>query len=72
MTLVILGEVLVAGRHTGKSLASSSWRKRWPNPRVSGVELSSTPPGKNCVTIASTEAKVLPDKCDNDEFTAMN
>lgn len=41
------------------------------HPEVSGVELSSTPPGKPCVTIASTEAKDLGEKCDNDEFTAI-
>jgi hypothetical protein len=32
VTLVMLGEVSVAGRLMGKFLPSSSWRKRWPNP----------------------------------------
>ena len=39
--------------------------------QVSGIELSSTPRGKNCLTIASTEPKDLGEKCDQDEFTAM-
>jgi len=72
VTLAILGEVLVAGRPAGKIFAQQPVEEGMAkHPQVSGVELSSTPPGKNCVTIASTEAKDLGEKCDNDEFTAM-
>jgi hypothetical protein len=72
VTLAILGEVLVAGRPAGKIFAQQLVEEAMAkHPQVSGVELSSTPPGKNCVTIASTEAKDLGEKCDNDEFTAM-
>jgi hypothetical protein len=42
------------------------------HPELSGMELAVTPPrGQNCLTIASTEAKDLGEKCDEDEFTAM-
>jgi len=42
------------------------------HPELTGVEISSTPPGKSqCVTIASTEIKGIGEKCDKDEFTAM-
>jgi len=72
VTLAIPGEVLVAGRPAGKIFAQQPVEEGMAkHPQVSGVELSSTPPGKNCVTIASTEAKDLGEKCDNDEFTAM-
>ena len=37
-----------------------------------GLELAATPPTKSqCVTIASSEAKGIGEKCDKDEFTAM-
>jgi len=39
---------------------------------ISGIELATTPPNQSqCVTIASTEAKDIGEKCDKDEFTAM-
>src|SRR5215469_7292572 len=42
------------------------------HPELSGLELAATPPGKKqCVTIASNEAKGIGEKCDKDEFTAM-
>ena len=42
------------------------------HPEITGLELASTPPSKRqCVTIASTEAKGIGEKCDKDEFTAM-
>jgi hypothetical protein len=42
------------------------------HPEVSALEISATPPRKQqCVTIASTEAKDVGEKCDKDEFTAM-
>jgi hypothetical protein len=37
-----------------------------------GLELAATPPTKSqCVTIASSEAKGIGEKCDKDEYTAM-
>jgi len=42
------------------------------HPELLGLELAAAPMGKNaCVTIASTEAKGVGEKCDQDEFTAM-
>jgi hypothetical protein len=42
------------------------------HPELMGLELAANPPGKTqCVTIASTEAKGIGEKCDKDEFTAM-
>jgi hypothetical protein len=42
------------------------------HPELVGLELASTPPGKKqCVIIASNEAKQIGAKCDKDEFTAM-
>jgi len=42
------------------------------HPELSSMELAVTPPGgQNCLTIASTEAKDLGEKCDEDEFAAM-
>jgi len=42
------------------------------HPELSGLVLAATPPGKKqCVTIASNEAKGIGEKCDKDEFTAM-
>lgn len=39
---------------------------------LQGMEVAATPPGKKtCVTIAATEAKEVGEKCDNDEFTAI-
>ena len=39
---------------------------------LTGLEFAATPPGKKqCVTIASSEAKGIGEKCDKDEFTAM-
>ena len=39
---------------------------------IGGMEISASPPGQaGCVTIASTEAKNLGEKCDHDEFTAI-
>ncbi len=42
------------------------------HPEVSGLEVSTTPPGKHgCVTIASTDPKDLDEKCDKDESLPM-
>jgi hypothetical protein len=42
------------------------------HPEISSLELASTPPNKTqCVTIASSEAKGIGEKCDTDEYTAM-
>ena len=42
------------------------------HPELSGLEVASTPPHKQqCVTIASSEAKGIGEKCDADEFTAI-
>ena len=42
------------------------------HPEITGLELDGTPPSKSkCVTIASTEAKGIGEKCDKDEHTAM-
>lgn len=39
---------------------------------ISGLELSTTPPGQNkCFTIAATEAKNLGEECDGDEAAAL-
>ena len=42
------------------------------HPELVGLELAATPPTKSqCVTIASSEAKGIGEKCDKDEYTAM-
>lgn len=70
--LILIGGITVAARAEGKNFAQQLVGEAMAkHPQVAGVELSSTPPGKTCVTIASTEAKDLGEKCDNDEFTAM-
>jgi hypothetical protein len=71
-TLISMGGISVAGAASGKIFAQQLVEEAMArSPQVSGVELSSTPPGKKCVTIASTEAGDVGEKCDSDEFTAM-
>src|ERR1700730_7308427 len=42
------------------------------HPEIEGLELATTPPGKTeCITIASTDAKEIGEKCGKDEFTAI-
>jgi iron complex outermembrane receptor protein len=42
------------------------------HPELAGLELAATPPTKSqCVTIASSEAKGIGEKCDKDEYSAM-
>jgi iron complex outermembrane receptor protein len=42
------------------------------HPELVGLELAATPPTKSqCVTIASSEAKGIGEKCDKDEYTAL-
>src|SRR5215472_4999181 len=70
--LILMGGISVPGTAQGKIFAQRLVEEAMAKyPQVSGVELSSTPPGKTCVTIASTEAGGVGEKCDNDEFTAM-
>jgi hypothetical protein len=70
--LILIGGITVAATAEGKNFAQQLVGEAMAkHPQVAGVELSTTPPGKTCVTIASTEAKDLGEKCDNDEFTAM-
>jgi hypothetical protein len=70
--LIMMGGISVAGAAAGKIFAQQLVEEAMAKyPQVSGVELSSTPPGKVCITIASTEAGGVGEKCDNDEFTAM-
>ncbi len=39
---------------------------------LDGMEISATPPNqKSCITIATTEAKGMGEKCDEDEFAAI-
>jgi hypothetical protein len=43
------------------------------HPELGGVEIASTPPDKrDCVTIASTEAKEIGERCDNDELSVLS
>ncbi|HXH48858.1 MAG TPA: PDC sensor domain-containing protein [Terriglobia bacterium] len=70
--LIMAGGISVAATAAGKIFAQQLVEEAMAKyPQVSAVELSSTPPGKTCVTIASTEAGGVGEKCDNDEFTAM-
>lgn len=72
LTLALTGGASVSAKASGKIFAQQLVGQAMAKHlKVSGVELSSTPPGKRCVTIASTEAKDLGEKCDNDEFTAL-
>jgi len=72
VTLALIGWASVTAKPADKIFAQQLVEQAMAkHPEVSGVELSSTPPGKRCVTIASTEAKDLGEKCDNDEFTAL-
>lgn len=42
------------------------------HPEVVGVEIAAKPPAEShCVTIASTQAKDIGEKCDQDEFRAI-
>ena len=42
------------------------------HPELTSLEMSATPPGQEaCETIAATEAKDVAEKCDEDEFKAM-
>jgi len=70
--LVLIGGWSAAAAPANKALAQQLVEEAMAkHPQVSGVELSSTLPGKSCVTIASTDAKDLGEKCDEDEFAAM-
>ena len=77
MTLVVPILMMVlclsVGAQSGKNQAQQlvdSIVKR--NADVAGLEVSSTLPGKTtCMTIAATEAKDLGEKCDEDEFAAL-
>jgi hypothetical protein len=72
VTLIGLSGISVAAKSAAEKFAQQLVEQAIAqHPQVSGVELSSTPLGKECITIASTEAKELGEKCDNDEFTAM-
>ena len=70
MALLLIGEasVVATNKTVAQQLVEEAMAK---HSQVSGVEISSTPPGKSCLTIASTEAKGLGEKCDRDELTAM-
>ena len=70
--LILMGGISIAAAAVGKSFAQQIVEDALAkHPQVAAVELSSTPPGKVCITIASTEAGGVGEKCDNDEFTAM-
>ena len=72
VTLAAIGWTSVAAKPADKIFAQQLVEQGMAkHPEVSGVELSSTSPGKPCVTIASTEAKDLGERCDKDEFTAL-
>ena len=72
MALLLIGGASVVATPADKTVAQQLVGEAMAkHPQVSGVELSSTPPGKSCLTIASTEAKGLGEKCDRDELTAM-
>lgn len=70
--LILIGGITVAATAAGKIYAQQLVEEAVArNPQVSGVELSSTPPAKACMTIASTESGDVGEKCDKDEFTVM-
>ena len=70
--LTLVGGITVAASAAGKIFAQQLVEEAMGrNPQVSGVELASTPPGKACMTIASTESGDVGEKCDKDEFTVM-
>jgi hypothetical protein len=72
IALVLIGGASVAAAPANRTVAQQLVQQAMAkHPEVSGVELSSTPPGKKCVTIASTEAQGIGERCDEDEFTAM-
>lgn len=71
-TLILVGGICVAAMAAGKIFAQHLVEDAMArHPQVAGVEISSSPPGETCMTIASTEAGGRGEKCDDDEFTAM-
>jgi hypothetical protein len=72
VTVGVAGWISAVAKPAGRIFAQQLVERALAtHPEVTGVELSSTPAGKLCVAIASTDPKDLGDKCDTDELTPM-
>ena len=72
--LMLVGSFSIAAQAAAKIFAQQLVETTLAkHSELAGIELASTPPSTSqCQTVASTDPHDLGDKCDNDEFTAIN